>query len=144
MAPPSSPAPFEPPPAFQQGTLSNAPVLETPAFFECSRLSAAAIAIVTQAERSVAQCETAADCRSYDLSDLEICWSVCGYSRFGGPAQERAVRAAIQHEDVQGSCADFKALGCTVLPPSCPQASPVPANFAGYQCNSQQCEPVLQ
>ena len=122
----------------------EAPILEPPAAPRCPQLSAAAAAIVTQAERSVPQCETAADCRAYSLSGLEICWSVCGDSNFGGPAQERALREARQSEELLNTCAEFRALGCTVQPPSCPLLPPPPDNLVGYECKSQRCEPVYR
>ena len=143
--PPSTPTPSEPPPAFQQKTVSpEAPILEPPEAPRCPQLSAAAVAIVTQAERSVPECETAADCRAFPVSDLERCWSVCGDIGFGGPARERAVREARQSEEVRNTCAEFRELGCEIQEPGCPLLSPPPGNFVGYECKSQRCEAVFQ
>lgn len=142
---PSTPAPSEPSPAFQQKTVSHeAPILEPPAIVPCGRLSDEASAIVTQAERSVPQCETAADCRAFQIADLERCWSVCGDIGFGSPALERAVREARQSQEVRNTCAEFRELGCQIQEPGCPVSSPLPANFVGYECKSQRCEAVFQ
>ena len=142
-ASPSSSRESAPP---SQGELgSNGPgTPETQRIGECSRLSTTARAVVLQAEQSAPQCEADTDCRSYDKSDLSVCWVDCNDEGWGGPARERAVRAAIQSDEVQRTCQQFTALGCVPLPPSCPPGVPVPDNFVGYQCVAQNCVAIYR
>lgn len=106
-------------------------------FSKCQELANRAHRIANDAARVAAQCSSDADCHTYDTADLEVCWMSCDPLWLGGAAHEAAVRDAISGPLVQESCREFRAMGCQMLPPSCP--APPEGELSGFSCVESRC-----